>query len=57
MGKGVMYFVAAVVFMGIGALVAGLSIWYLHPNLNKELLISEVILANLTNLTQYQDYA
>lgn len=41
MGKGVMYFVAAVVFMGIGALVAGLSIWYLHPNLNKELLISE----------------
>lgn len=41
MGKGVMYFVAAVVFIGIGALVAGLSIWYHHPNLNKEPLITE----------------
>nr|WCF44282.1 copper/zinc superoxide dismutase [Portunus pelagicus] len=41
MGKGVMYVVAAVVFIGIGALVAGLSIWYHHPNLNKEPLVSE----------------
>ena len=48
MSKGVMYLVAAVVFVGIGALVAGLSIWYHHPNLNKEPLVSEVILPNLT---------
>ncbi|KAK8405233.1 hypothetical protein O3P69_001655 [Scylla paramamosain] len=41
MGKGVMYVVAAVVFIGIGALVAGLSIWYHHPNLNKEPVIVE----------------
>nr|AEK99381.1 copper zinc superoxide dismutase [Callinectes sapidus] len=41
MSKGVMYLVAAVVFVGIGALVAGLSIWYHHPNLNKEPLVSE----------------
>ncbi|KAG0703350.1 Superoxide dismutase [Cu-Zn] [Chionoecetes opilio] len=42
MGKTVAYVAAAVVFLGIGALVTGLSIWYKHPNLQKEQLITEI---------------
>lgn len=41
MGKTVAYVAAAIVFLGIGALIAGLSLWYYHPNIQKEQEISE----------------
>ncbi|XP_071515503.1 superoxide dismutase [Cu-Zn]-like [Panulirus ornatus] len=31
MGKCVAYVAAAVVFMGVGALIAGIAVWYTHP--------------------------
>lgn len=34
MGKCVAYVAAAVVFLGIGALAAGLAVWYTHPERN-----------------------
>lgn len=42
MGKTVAYVAGAVVCIGIGALVAGLSIYYAHPNLKKTEISSEV---------------
>lgn len=42
MGKTVAYVAAAVVFLGIGALVAGLSVWYAHPDIVRSQMSSEV---------------
>lgn len=42
MSKTVVYVAAAVVFLGIGALVAGISIWYAHPDIVRSQMSSEV---------------
>ncbi|KAK3860384.1 hypothetical protein Pcinc_033556 [Petrolisthes cinctipes] len=52
MGKTVAYVAAAVVFLGIGALAAGLAVWYTHPerqnNLPEEPRMAKCVLASTT---------
>lgn len=42
MSKAVAYVAAAVVFIGLGALVAGLAVWYTHPQILEALTDVEV---------------
>ncbi|KAK4305913.1 hypothetical protein Pmani_022228 [Petrolisthes manimaculis] len=52
MGKTVAYVAAAVVFLGIGALAAGLAVWYTHPerqnNLPEEPRVAKCMLSSTT---------